>query len=182
MHRMNRVGVLACALVLMTSEPTHAQQSLSARHLAEMKKLEMMVGNWKGEGWAIAGSGRAEFISNESVEPQLDGLLLVIKGLHYRKLEGGKQGEVVHHAYAIISCDLDGLGYLFDAYQLDGRHVDAKAKLVSQGSFEWGFNTPQGTVRYTIRIDSDRWNEVGEFSQDGKAWRKIFEMNLQRVK
>ncbi|HEU4391867.1 MAG TPA: hypothetical protein VFV34_29040, partial [Blastocatellia bacterium] len=175
-------AIIAGAVVLATIQPMQAGQAASAQHLAEMKKLEMMAGNWKGEGWAFARSGRVEFISSEKVERQLDGLLLVIEGLHHRKLEGGKPGEVVHHAYAVISYDPAGPGYLFDAYQLDGHHLDAKARSAGPNTFEWGFTSPQGTVRYTIKFEGDRWNEVGETSQDGTTWRKIFEMNLQRAK
>jgi hypothetical protein len=166
----------------MPAHPLVAQEGAPAPHLAEMKKLDVLVGNWKGEGWAFTRSGRTEFISTERVERQLDGLLLVIEGLHHQKLEGGKEGRVVHNAYAVVSYDPPGMGYLFDAYQLNGQHINAKAKLAGPGTFEWGFTSPQGTIRYTIKFDDNRWNEVGEVSQDGTTWRKIFEMNLHRVK
>ena len=48
--------------------------------------------------------------------------------------------------------------------------------------YEWGFETGQGTIKYTIKINPENWNEVGEFSRDGKAWTKFFEMNLVKVK
>jgi hypothetical protein len=38
-------------------------------------------------------------------------------------------------------------------------------------------------VRYTITLDGDRWNEVGEMSRDnGATWSRTLEMNLTRVR
>ena len=54
-------------------------------------------------------------------------------------------------------------------------------KLVADG-FEWGFPTPAGTIRYTIKTANDVWLEIGEFSRDGgRTWVKFFEMKLDRV-
>ena len=48
--------------------------------------------------------------------------------------------------------------------------------------FEWGFQTPGGTIRYKIAVTPESWTEGGEFSRDGKTWMKFFEMKLDRVK
>jgi hypothetical protein len=38
-------------------------------------------------------------------------------------------------------------------------------------------------MRFTVRLnEKGQWFEVGEFSRDGKAWQKFFEMTLERVK
>ena len=47
---------------------------------------------------------------------------------------------------------------------------------------KWGFDTPQGKIKYTITIHSGNlWNEIGEFSRDkGVTWMKFFEMNRKK--
>jgi hypothetical protein len=158
-----------------TSGPPPAQ-------LAEMKKLELLEGNWSGEGWMQRGPTRSVFVSSEKVEGRLSGLVIIIEGLHHEKMPGGAKGPVVHNAVATVSYDAASGAYKFAAHQGDGRYVDATGKLVAPGHFEWGFKSPQGMVRFTIKFGADNWNETGEYSSDGKSWTKFFEMNLHRVK
>jgi len=68
----------------------------------EMKKLDWLVGRWKGTGWIQMGpQGRHEFTQTETIEARLDGLVLVIEGLGKAK-EGG---STVHSALAFLSYD-----------------------------------------------------------------------------
>jgi hypothetical protein len=48
----------------------------------------------------------------------------------------------------------------------------------------WGFRIEEGgvSIRFTIRLDGERWNEVGEVTRDGKTWDKFLEMSLARQK
>jgi hypothetical protein len=40
---------------------------------------------------------------------------------------------------------------------------------------------PYGKTRNTLRLTPEgKWNEVGEFSRDGTAWVKNFEMTLSK--
>lgn len=92
------------------------------------------------------------------VQRKLDGLLLTIEGVHRSKR------------------------YRFQAYTARGNNEDTEAK-VADGQLVWGMTVPQfGQVRYTITRDNKgRWFEVGEVAQDGKPWRKFFEMTLVPV-
>ena len=83
----------------------------------------------------------------------------------------------------MVSYDDKAKRYRFQGFTARGDHEDAEAK-VTDGQLVWGTKVPQfGDVRYTIKLDDHgRWFEVGEVSQDGKAWRKFFEMTLERVK
>jgi hypothetical protein len=40
----------------------------------------------------------------------------------------------------------------------------------------------RGTVRYTIRIVEDEWQETGQYSADGTQWLEMFGMTLKRAK
>ena len=148
-----------------------------------MKKLDFLIGQWKGEGWMeFAPAQRRTFKGTEIVQRKLDGLLVAIDGVHRGRI--GDKGEevVVHSAFAMVSYDDKANRYRFQAFTGRGSYEDTVAK-VSDGQLVWGMKVPQfGDMRYTIKLDDKgRWFEVGEVSQDGKAWRKFFEMTLERV-
>ena len=148
-----------------------------------MKKLDFLIGQWKGEGWMEFAPGqRRTFKGTEVVQRKLDGLLVAIDGVHRGRI--GDKGEevVVHSAFAMVSYDDKANRYRFQAFTGRGSYEDTEAK-VSDGQLVWGMKVPQfGDVRYTTKLDEKgRWFEVGEVSQDGKAWRKFFEMTLERV-
>jgi hypothetical protein len=148
-----------------------------------MKKLDFLVGRWKGEGWMEFAPGqRRTFQGTEAVQSKLDGLLLSIEGLHRGRVGDKQQEAVVQNAFALVSYDDQAARYRFQAFTSRGNYEDAEAK-VSEGQLVWGMNLPQfGDVRYTIKLDDKgRWFETGEVSRDGKTWRQFFEMTLQRA-
>jgi hypothetical protein len=178
-----RLFLLAAVVVSLSPALGPAQAPAAAQRDA-MKKLDFLVGEWKGEGWMELGPGqRRTFRGTEVVQSKLGGLLLTLEGLH-RGQAGGKPEEVtVHNAFAVVSYDDKGKRYRFQAHTARGGYEDVEAK-VADGQLVWGMKVPQfGEVRYTIkRDDKGRWFEVGEVSQDGKEWRKFFEMTLEPVK
>ena len=149
----------------------------------EMRKLDFLVGEWSGEAWIQMGpEGKREtVIQTEKVQPRLGGKLLLIEGLGRERLEGGVAGKVVHDALAIVSWDPEKDHYRFIGYVADRPGVDTILE-VGDNTAVWGLTTPQGgRVRYTIRLtEKGEWNEIGEFSRDGQAWKKFFEMTLRK--
>ena len=72
--------ILWIAFLGISSVAPLAQTPASGQR-AEMKKLDWLVGQWKGAGWMQMGpQGRKEFTITETVEAKLDGLVLVIEG------------------------------------------------------------------------------------------------------
>lgn len=146
--------------------------------IAELKKAAFLEGAWKGTGWILMQQGkREEFNQTEHVAFKLGGLVLQIDG------EGRKAtGELIHQAFATMAIDPDGKTCHFRAYN-QGRFVDAPCQLPSPGLMQWTLDLPRGQTRYTISLTPNgQWHEVGEFSLDGKDWRKTFEMTLTRDK
>ena len=180
---LTRRYFLAVVALALSPALSPAQAPAVAQRDA-MKKLDFLVGEWKGEGWMEFAPGqRRTFRGTEVVQRKLQGLLLTIEGVH-RSQAGGKAKEaVVHNAFTVVSYDEKAKRYRFQAYTARGNHEDTEAK-VRDGQLVWGMKVPQfGEVRYTItRDDKGRWFEVGEVSQDGKPWRKFFEMTLETVK
>jgi hypothetical protein len=147
-----------------------------------MKKLDFLVGRWKGGGWMeLAPGQRRAFRGTEVVSRKLDGLLLTIEGLHRGQVGDKEEAVVVHSAFTLVSYDNKARRYRFQAFTGRGDAEDAEAK-VSERQLVWGLKAPGfGDVRYTIKVDDQgRWFEVGEVSRDGKTWRRFFEMTLQR--
>jgi hypothetical protein len=149
-----------------------------------MKKLGFLVGQWKGESWMEFRPGqRSNSVGTETVQSKLGGLLLTIEGIHRRKVGEKEAGDVMHHAFAVVSYDEKVKRYRFYAFTDRGSYTEAEAK-VADGKLEWGFRIPRfGDVRYTITVtENGHWSEIGEVSSDGAQWRKFFEMNLVRVR
>jgi hypothetical protein len=178
---MKKVTLLLLLLVL--SVPVLAQNPPTPQ-LQEMKKLEFLVGEWRGEGWTeyVPGQRRTSPAS-ETAQAKLGGMVMLVEGLGKTKVPGKQEEVIVHNALAIISYDAAAKLYRVKSYLMDGRSVEAEAKFVEDG-FQWAFVAPQGVrIRYTIKLsDKGEWTEKGEMSQDGQTWRQFHGMTLQRVK
>lgn len=144
---------------------------------AEMKKLDGLAGQWKGSGWIVQQDGKREtFTGTENVQRKIDGLALLIEGKF-----SNAEGKVIHETLAVLAFDTKAKGYRFRTYLASGISGEYDFKLLADG-FEWGFQFPNGSVRYFIKTTADTWLETGEFSRDGKTWMKFFEMKLEKVK
>jgi hypothetical protein len=173
----------AIVVVCFGATTCTAQPSVATQR-AEMKKLDFLIGEWKGEGWMEFAPGqRRTFRGTEIVQSKLDGLLLAIEGAHRGQVGGKGEEVIVHSAFALVSYDEKAKRYRFQAFTGRGGYEDAEAK-VSDGELVWEMKMPQfGDMRYTIKRDAqNRWFEIGEVSQDGKQWRRFFEMTLEPVK
>jgi hypothetical protein len=170
------------ALLFLLSAAALAQNMMTppASQLAEMKKLDFLVGEWRGGGWIQMGPEKNEFEGTERVESRLGGVILTIEGLHHTK---GAAATPVHNAFAVVSYDPRVKAFQFRAYTANGQALTADARLRDNG-LEWGFDVPGGSgmkIRYFIRLDDKgQWLETGEMSRDGSEWRQFFEMRLRR--
>lgn len=178
---------LVATLSLATFEPALSQEaatgtSESAQREA-IRPLLWLVGDWEGEGWIRRGPGEpSTFTVHEHAEAALGDRLLVVEGIGRAAGEAEDAGRIVHHAFGVLSWDADRGDYRFSTYRADDTGVDARAT-VEEGVVTWGFETPNGQVRYRFRqTPEDAWHEAGEFSPDrGVTWIPFFEMTLHRV-
>lgn len=150
----------------------------------EMRKLDWMVGEWKGEATVQTGPGKTErVLQSERVQSKLGGKVLLIEGEGRRRLDDGTAGEIVHDALAIVSWDERKKSYRFSTYLSNRSGADTTLDVPAPNSVVWGIDTPRGRVRYTItRTDEGEWLESGEISREGAAWMKFFEMRLTKVR
>jgi hypothetical protein len=164
--------------LLTLSLPISAQQvspaALTTRQ-NEIKKLAYMVGQWKGTGWMERQGGRETFTGTETVQSKLGGLGLLVEG-NFKNSEG----VVVHETLAVISYDDKAKNFNFRTYLANGSVGDHILSLL-EGGWQWGIQYPQGNVRFTFKLtEKGDWFEIGEFSADGKNWRKFLELNLKK--
>jgi hypothetical protein len=162
--------------------PLFAQPSgPPAEAINEMAKLKFLTGSWQGDGWMEFAPGQKQpFKSREEVELKLDGIALLIEGIHHVSVLAENRELKVHHALASISYDTARKDYSIRAIKATGETVDARGQF-KDGAFIWGFQDPRmGHMRFTIRLLAGKWHEIGERSADGKAWTKYLEMNLSK--
>ena len=126
--------------VLTTGVPSAPGQSpTTAAQQDAMKRLEFLVGQWKGEGWMQVAGQRRTFKGTEVVQRKLDGLLVAIEGLHRGQV--GEEG-VVHHAFALVSYDDKAKRYRFQAFTSQGTYEDAEAKVsTTMAGWSWVLET-----------------------------------------
>ncbi len=177
---MRRAWVMAAGVVLFAAGAAMAQAPApSAEAVAAMARLKFLVGSWKGDAVMTMGPGATEEVAQtEVVESRLDGLLLVVEGIGTSKRPSQ---AVVHHAVAMISYDAAAKQYRVVAYRQDGQSIVATAKFLDDGAFQWGFDMPGRSIRYTIADAKGDWHEIGEFSADGKTWTQFLELQLKRT-
>ena len=173
---MIRKILLTTIVLLAGLTALSAQENTAELQRGEVKKLESMVGQWKGSGWIQQGAKRETFTGTETVQRKLDGLALLVEGKF-----SNAEGKIIHETLAVLDFAPKAAKYRFRTYLATGRSGEQDFKIVADG-FEWGFQSPMGTIRYTIKTANDVWFEIGEFSKDGKSWMKFFEMKLDRVK
>lgn len=172
------LAFLVCLLPLAAiAQPDPAVQKEA------MQKLEFLVGNWEGGGWSMMGPGnRSEFRGTERVEMMLDGSIMVVEGKHYSMETLAGSEEPIHHAFGVFSYDTNTSEYRFKAYLETGMNGDYVAK-IEENKIVWGFDVPQGTIRYTIILNEQgEWFEVGHFNPKGtEMWHQSFEMTMQKT-
>jgi hypothetical protein len=167
--------IAAVTFVLMSLAATAFAQP------AEMKQLDFLLGEWKGEGWIQMGpGGREPFVQTEIVRTKLGGSVITMDG-HARNPESGK---TVHEAFAVVAWDEQKNVHRMSAFVApQGKGVDTTLETGDRKAV-WTMETPQGMrIRYTIRLnDKGEWHEVGEVLRPGTAeWRQFFEMTLRKV-
>ena len=167
-----------------------AQESAAARpqdpaavQREAMQRLDSWAGQWRGSGWILTWPSRTrqEFTITETVQSKLGGRVLLVEGLGRGKDPATGAEVDTHVTLAVLSYDEKTQTYRFRTHEASGRALDAEAK-PTDGGLEWGFRDEASgaTIRFTIRLDGNRWHEVGEASRDGKTWHKFLEMTLER--
>ncbi len=174
-------NLIAVILLLLTAAQLSAQHT--GAHKEKMKPFKMWAGKWQGESQSQNAQGQTfKAKVDESIQWKLDDTILLIEGIG-KVSKGPGEEMVVHHAMGVLSYDQRSDAYRFNTYLSDGRSTDAWFRIVSENSFQWGFETPHAKMKYNITLDNaaGTWHETGEYSADGAIWKKVIEMTLRKV-
>jgi hypothetical protein len=181
-----------CLLVLISGAPLLAQSGNAARgnSSASMtgeaaRRLSFLIGDWEGDGWIVLGPGqRRTFHQRESVRAAAGGTVVVIDGLG-TSTDAGREGEIVHQAFAVVSYDSASAKLRWRAYRAGGEET-VDEPVVGGDSLVWGMDLgPRGQggrLRFTIRRTTEgAWHETGEMiaPAPNAPSRKFFEMTLR---
>lgn len=178
----------ALVLVVLLSTSVVAQEAprrppTPDAQLAAIAKLDMMVGEWRGEGWMEFGGRRSPFRGTEKVQRKLNGVALLVEGAFTSRPAGSEVDIPVHTTLGVISYDPKSKAYRFASWLATGTSGERELELLDDGKgWRWDIEIPgMGTTRYTTTFDDGEWFEIGERSKDGKEWTKFFEMRLKRA-
>lgn len=180
-----RTKIVVMFVLISAHSATLIAQPSPEVHKEKMKQFAFWEGRWQGEGSTQMGPGPAKKSTvDETLQFKLDGTVMLIEGIGKATDPQTNQMQVVHHAMAILSYDPANNQYKFQTYLKDGRSTPALLNIIEENKYEWGFDVPNGKIKYLITIDPAKktWNEIGQFSNDnGTTWMKFFEMNLRKV-
>ena len=138
----------------------------------EIRKLDLMVGQWEGTGWMMQGPQKETFSETGNVESKVDGPASLVEGKFTNK-----NCVVIHETLAAISYNPKTSIFDFNTFLASGYKGAYELRSTADG-FEWFIPFPGGTVRYSTKLTTDTWSKIGEVSiDDGKTWPKKFEMN-----
>ena len=171
---MRKLFVLTAIGIMTTFLAKSQSQTLSVEHQNSMKRLAFLAGDWEGSGWVMGYDGKKHtFQQTEAIKPGLDGVILTVEGI------GMEEDKKVHHAFAVISADLENDNYDFQSFLFSGRGGNFEARIENDSTLVWEIPNPNAPIRYTILVSNNTWNEKGEMKRGGD-WTQFFEMNLTR--
>lgn len=174
----NLIKTSLLALGILVAIVAHAQD-FSAQAREQVSKFAFMIGEWEGDSWYYTQQGqREESTVYEDIQFELGQTIVKMRGIG-RSLDS--EARLVHDALGVLYYDGFQQKFRMDSWIGRGMHTSANVEYKGEGNFVWWFEAgPAMTMRYTVTIKEDTWNEIGEMSQDGSNWRQFFEMNLTR--
>jgi hypothetical protein len=169
-------------LLLLLAPPAHAQTPAD-----ELRKLDFLVGEWKGKGWSLDGRGGrgAEMSQSVKVERERDAPALRVRDTRTIKLPSFVAGgsptysSAPNHASVYFDEAAKVLRWRHDK----DRKNPSELKLVGPRSVQWEQRSEMGAVRITVSVtDAGEWHEVTEFWSNSQGWQKAFEAVLKPSK
>ncbi len=142
-----------------------------------MAKLDFLLGEWTGTGWASFNGRKSPFKGTETIQSKLGGVLFTLQGDHFVEVEGKK--IPVHEAFGTLRYDEKKKLYFMRAHLASGMAHEFEFTPRTLG-YQWTQMSPQwGETVYTAEFTKDTWLEYGEVTRDGKKER-VYEMTMKR--
>lgn len=183
------VGLVAG--LLLTLPVAASAQTPPAVQSEEMRKLDFLLGEWKGTGLEFGpGGARREFTQKAKVEAKKDGSELRVKDekKYQSKMRLGVRMAHSSALDATVYYDEERKLYRWRGENQYGRKNPLEAKLIGVRTLQYGMpfsvtvEPSDGVRRTTITVDEKgEWHEKLEVWDVGR-WHKIEESTLKKVK
>ena len=194
------LGMLSVCMTVFALFVAAAGQTPSPNQAEEMRRLDFLMGEWKGRGWELGpdGSRRNSFSQKTKVQAKAGNSALRIKDEKTYKpvISSGKNTIFIPGTPVFHSSTLDATIYYDDTSKLYrwrgenpyGRKNPLEAKLVRDRTLQYGMpfsvalQPADGSRRHTIEVtEGGEWHETLEVWQTDR-WYKVEESILKKVK
>lgn len=136
----------------------------------KMSPFTSWLGKWVGVGTMQTQQGPSSTTVEEIIEMKLGGTAILINGLG--KVNANTENErVVHNALGILSYNIQEQRYTFHSWLGTGVSSEAWFEIVDTNRYQWGLDTPQQKIRYTITLDASK-------GTPGVKWENFHAMDL----
>lgn len=147
----------------------------------QMRKLDFLVGDWKGKGWMYRVDGsRVEFSQSAKVKGEPDSSMLSVKGMKRYKVNFPSFSYFSRPSSVTIFYDEGANLY---RWRPKNSKNPFKAKLIDSQTLRWEMEFYGGNdTRTTIKVTEDgEWHETLELLLT-TGWFKAEESVIKRVK
>lgn len=174
-------------LMILTSAIAGLTQTPPVSQVEEIKKLDFLIGEWKGTGWEINwdGSHGNGFSQKAKVEAKAGGSALRVKDARNYKTPGVAHSSTLD---ATIYYDDGAKIYRWGGGSSSGRKNDLEAKLIDVRTFQYGIPftvrlaLPNGARRTTIKVtESGEWHQTLDVWKIDR-WYRVEESVLKKMK
>ena len=144
-----------------------------------MKKLQWMIGDWNGRSTTAADEQNRVTNIKESVQPALDGTLLLINVRGTDKDSSTRLQSLAYTSFSVISYDTKKQTYRWTTWRNSGSSYDQYSFTVGEATFEYTSSEEGGKVRYKGMLGSNgEFLETGDYAKDNGNWQPFISMKL----
>jgi hypothetical protein len=194
------LGMLSVCVAVFALSALTVGQTQTPSQAEEMRKLDFLVGEWKGEGWVLKpdGSRHNSFSQKTKVQVKDNNSTLRVKDARTYKpvISSGKNTIFIPGTPVFQSSTLDATIYYDNKLKLyrwggdspSDRKKALEAKLIGDRTLQYGMpfsvtvQPADGYRRTTIEVtESGEWHQMLEVWETDR-WIKVEESILKRVK
>jgi len=178
---MKQVKHIIALIILCTVALPALAQNSPPDQVAQVKRLDWLVGTWEGTGWVSGTNGtRQDMETTIEVQRKLGGTALVIENLLLVGTPGPRGRMIADGSINVLFWDDRSGSFRLRSHRLDGHFTESAA---SVGERTLQFRQPSDLrheVRFAVKLD-ERGRSIwrGEQSMDGKEWKQFLEFILQ---
>lgn len=149
---------------------------------AAIKKMQWLIGDWRGTSTVLVDGLKRITNIKESVQTALDGTILQITVRATDKDSSTRLQSLAYTSFSVISYDIKKQVYRWTTWRNNGNDYDQYPFTVGDNFFEYTSENNDGKVRYKGMLGSKgEFLETGEFLKKD-SWQQFINMKLIKSK